>query len=65
LYWISVEKDLPDPDEKVLLATDQNCYSTGEFIGGERLWLIDTCDAFDGEVSHWMKIIKPKKGELF
>ena len=58
--WISVEDELPEDDEVVIICTDKNFVYAGELIGDT--WFLDN-DSWTATVTHWMPLPNPPKGE--
>ena len=58
--WISVEDELPEDDEVVIICTDKNFVYAGELIGDT--WFLDN-DSWTATVTHWMPLPQPPKGE--
>ena len=72
--WISVKDRLPDEDElRVLVVANgrindvilQGAYELAEYLGNG-VWILDNtliAETQDFEVTHWMPLPEPPKGE--
>ena len=58
--WISVKDRLPEGGEIVIICTEKGFVYAGELIGDT--WFLDN-DSWTTNVTHWMPLPQPPKGE--
>ena len=58
--WISVKDRLPEDGETVTICTEKGFVYAGELIGDT--WFLDN-DSWTENVTHWMPMPQPPKGE--